>query len=186
MGNDQEDFVAPAMFQLPTPSSDQELTPLDLVMPRVYGTRWILCFPLLSEADTKQVLVSPFTPYDDPVRRPIDMSLLISSQIREFARGVGAHYPCHPMDRREHCECFMVAILAQADIVRHLADWNRCNKGLREGSGSGQDQVQIVASSQGGVAIWSVLSSEQDNVAHSLTISTAARIWPMTCRRMPT
>ncbi|KAK8037809.1 trichothecene 3-o-acetyltransferase [Apiospora marii] len=62
MGNDQKDFVALAMFQLPTPSSDQELTPLDLVMPRVYGTRWILCFPLSSEADTKQVLVSPFTP----------------------------------------------------------------------------------------------------------------------------
>ncbi|KAK7906554.1 hypothetical protein PG985_016291 [Apiospora marii] len=105
MGNDQKDFVALAMFQLPTPSSDQELTPLDLVMPRVYGTRWILCFPLSSEADTKQVLVSPFTPFEN-------------------LRAGLAH-------------------------TIHAVPWIAGNIG----SGPGQDRVQIVGSSQGGVAI---------------------------------
>ncbi|KAK8102142.1 hypothetical protein PG984_015288 [Apiospora sp. TS-2023a] len=53
---DQEEFVTPAQYSLPSSSAGQELTPLDLVTPALYGTRWILCFPLSPEADKEQML----------------------------------------------------------------------------------------------------------------------------------
>lgn len=33
----------------------QKLSPLDMNMPRLYGSRWILCFPLSADADNRQV-----------------------------------------------------------------------------------------------------------------------------------
>ncbi|KAG0647680.1 Acyltransferase easC [Hyphodiscus hymeniophilus] len=41
--------------QPPAEQCERKLTPLDLVMPRLYGTRWILCFPL--EAGVERSLV---------------------------------------------------------------------------------------------------------------------------------
>jgi trichothecene 3-O-acetyltransferase len=40
---------------IPKPSAKQKLSPLDMNMPRVYGSRWILCFPLSADADKSQV-----------------------------------------------------------------------------------------------------------------------------------
>ncbi|KAK7947056.1 uncharacterized protein PG986_011377 [Apiospora aurea] len=51
---DTTEFVTPAQYSLPSSPADQELTPLDLVVPRMYGTRWILAFPLSPEADKSQ------------------------------------------------------------------------------------------------------------------------------------
>ncbi|CAH0042449.1 unnamed protein product [Clonostachys rhizophaga] len=44
-------FVTPSQYGLPESPSAQKLTPLDMNMPRVYGARWILCFPLETDAD---------------------------------------------------------------------------------------------------------------------------------------
>ncbi len=45
-----EDYVI-----FPKPSAKQKLSPLDMNMPRIYGTRWILCFPLPAGADGSNV-----------------------------------------------------------------------------------------------------------------------------------
>ncbi|KAK8065509.1 hypothetical protein PG997_012256 [Apiospora hydei] len=52
---DPNEVVSPAQFSLPSSSAKQELTPVDLVIPGVYGTRWILCFPLAPKADKAQI-----------------------------------------------------------------------------------------------------------------------------------
>jgi hypothetical protein len=39
----------------PKPSAKQKLSPLDMNMPRLYGSRWILCFPLPVDADRADV-----------------------------------------------------------------------------------------------------------------------------------
>ncbi len=41
----------------PKPSAKQRLSPLDLNMPRFYGSRWVLCFALSADADTANVYV---------------------------------------------------------------------------------------------------------------------------------
>ncbi|CAH0046139.1 unnamed protein product [Clonostachys solani] len=43
-------FVKPSQYGLPESPSAQKLTPLDMNMPRIYGARWILCFPLETDA----------------------------------------------------------------------------------------------------------------------------------------
>jgi len=40
---------------IPKSSAKQKLSPLDMNMPRLYGSRWILCFPLSADADKSQV-----------------------------------------------------------------------------------------------------------------------------------
>lgn len=50
-------FVTPEQYGLPRSSSQQKLTPLDMNMPRVYGARWILCFPLPPGTNKAQVYV---------------------------------------------------------------------------------------------------------------------------------
>jgi trichothecene 3-O-acetyltransferase len=47
----QRDVVSPDQYELPKVSASQRLTPLDMNMPRLYGMRWILCFPLPPNAD---------------------------------------------------------------------------------------------------------------------------------------
>jgi len=39
----------------PDISVKQKLSPLDMNMPRLYGSRWILCFPLSKGTDKAQV-----------------------------------------------------------------------------------------------------------------------------------
>ena len=39
----------------PKLSAKQKLSPLDMNMPRLYGARWILCFPLPADVDKEQV-----------------------------------------------------------------------------------------------------------------------------------
>jgi hypothetical protein len=51
----QQDFVRPTDYALPQVSAKQTLTPLDMNMPRLYGTRWILCFPLNAAADKVKI-----------------------------------------------------------------------------------------------------------------------------------
>ncbi len=41
----------------PKPSAKQRLSPLDLNMPRIYGSRWVLCFALSADADPANVYV---------------------------------------------------------------------------------------------------------------------------------
>ncbi|KAM5358303.1 hypothetical protein ACJZ2D_015402 [Fusarium nematophilum] len=49
-------FVTPEQYDgLPRSRAQQKLTPLDMNMPRVYGARWILCFPLPPGTSTAQV-----------------------------------------------------------------------------------------------------------------------------------
>jgi hypothetical protein len=47
----QQELVSPDHYELSKPSASQRLTPLDMNMPRLYGMRWILCFPLPPNAD---------------------------------------------------------------------------------------------------------------------------------------
>lgn len=54
-----DNFVRLEDYGLHQPSAQQKLTPLDMNLPRLYGARWILCFPLLPESDKLQVLVQP-------------------------------------------------------------------------------------------------------------------------------
>ena len=44
-------FTAPEQYGLPPSPAQQKLSLLDMNMPRLYGTRWILCFPLQLDAD---------------------------------------------------------------------------------------------------------------------------------------
>ncbi len=39
----------------PKPSAKQKLSPIDMNMPRIYGSRWVLCFPLSADADKVDV-----------------------------------------------------------------------------------------------------------------------------------
>lgn len=39
----------------PKASAKQKLSPLDMNMPRMYGSRWILCFPLSADTDRADV-----------------------------------------------------------------------------------------------------------------------------------
>lgn len=54
-----DNFVRLEDYGLHQPSAQQKLTPLDMNLPRLYGARWILCFPLLPGSDKLQVLVQP-------------------------------------------------------------------------------------------------------------------------------
>jgi hypothetical protein len=54
-GKQSNPFVTPEQYGLPTYPAEQRLSPLDMNMPRLYGTRWILCFPLESGADKAQM-----------------------------------------------------------------------------------------------------------------------------------
>lgn len=48
-----KDFVCVEDYNIfPKPSAEQKLSPLDMNMPRLYGSRWILCFPLSADVDT--------------------------------------------------------------------------------------------------------------------------------------
>ncbi|ETN42175.1 uncharacterized protein HMPREF1541_04116 [Cyphellophora europaea CBS 101466] len=49
------DLVRPTDYGFPQVSAKQALTPLDMNMPRLYGTRWILCFPLEPNAAKQEV-----------------------------------------------------------------------------------------------------------------------------------
>ncbi|KAH7127955.1 transferase, partial [Dactylonectria estremocensis] len=49
------DFTTLAQHGLPESPFVQKLTSLDMNMPRLYGARWVLCFPLQPSADTAQV-----------------------------------------------------------------------------------------------------------------------------------
>lgn len=51
----QQDLVRVTDYGLPQVSAKQTLTPLDMNMPRLYGMRWILCFPLDSKASKLNV-----------------------------------------------------------------------------------------------------------------------------------
>lgn len=55
MVEQQRDVVRPTDYGLPQVSAKQALTPLDMNMPRLYGTRWIFCFPLDAAADKLEV-----------------------------------------------------------------------------------------------------------------------------------
>ncbi|KAH6994661.1 transferase family-domain-containing protein [Fusarium venenatum] len=48
-------FVRVEDYGLHQPSAQQKLTPLDMNLPRLYGARWVLCFPLLPGSDKLQV-----------------------------------------------------------------------------------------------------------------------------------
>ncbi|RDL41613.1 Uncharacterized protein BP5553_01592 [Venustampulla echinocandica] len=54
-GKQSNPFVTPEQYGLPTSPAMQRLSPLDMNMPRLYGTRWILSFPLESGADKAQI-----------------------------------------------------------------------------------------------------------------------------------
>lgn len=53
----QEDhFITPEKYELPKSASQKlKLTPLDMNMPRLYGARWVLCFPLQPSTNKIQV-----------------------------------------------------------------------------------------------------------------------------------
>lgn len=48
-------LVRASDYGLPHASAKQKLTPLDMNMPRLYGTRWILCFALDADVDKVKV-----------------------------------------------------------------------------------------------------------------------------------
>ncbi|XEV01609.1 hypothetical protein FSHL1_006896 [Fusarium sambucinum] len=50
-----DNFVRLEDYGLHQPSARQKLTPLDMNLPRLYGARWVLCFPLLPGSDKLQV-----------------------------------------------------------------------------------------------------------------------------------
>ncbi|KAH8657125.1 transferase [Tricladium varicosporioides] len=51
-GKSSKDLVSTEDYDiLPKPSAIQKLSPLDMNMPKIYGSRWILCFPLPSSVD---------------------------------------------------------------------------------------------------------------------------------------
>ena len=55
-GRSSKDLVRVEDYDiLPKSSAKQKLSPLDMNMPRLYGSRWILCFPLSGGADTAHV-----------------------------------------------------------------------------------------------------------------------------------
>ncbi|KAK8024561.1 hypothetical protein PG993_012627 [Apiospora rasikravindrae] len=81
---DTNEFVTPAQYSLPFSSADQELTPLDLVMPRLYGTRWILAFPLSPGADKAQIykdLAEDLPSYDDLKRDNFPLNQLPNDKL---------------------------------------------------------------------------------------------------------
>lgn len=43
------------LHHLQQPSTEQKLTPLDMNLPRLYGIRLILCYPLASSVDKLQM-----------------------------------------------------------------------------------------------------------------------------------
>ncbi|KAF4448231.1 hypothetical protein F53441_8338 [Fusarium austroafricanum] len=51
----QDHIVTLEQYDLQQPSAQQNLTPLDMNMPRLYGIRLVLCFPLFSGTDKLQV-----------------------------------------------------------------------------------------------------------------------------------
>ncbi|CAF3571202.1 unnamed protein product [Fusarium graminearum] len=52
----QDDYlVGLEQYGLQQPSAQQKLTPLDMNIPRLYGIRLVLCFPLTSGADKFQI-----------------------------------------------------------------------------------------------------------------------------------
>jgi hypothetical protein len=53
-------FVSVEQYGLPKNSAKLKLTPLDMNVPRLYGARWILCFPLSGDADREQVYVTTY------------------------------------------------------------------------------------------------------------------------------
>ncbi|KAF4636114.1 hypothetical protein G7Y89_g1971 [Cudoniella acicularis] len=55
-GRSSKDLVCVEDYDIfPKPSAKQKLSPLDMNMPRMYGSRWILCFPLSADADRVNV-----------------------------------------------------------------------------------------------------------------------------------
>lgn len=51
-GTPRKDFVCVEEYDIsPKPSAKQILSPLDMNMPRLHASRWILCFPLPPGAD---------------------------------------------------------------------------------------------------------------------------------------
>jgi hypothetical protein len=52
----QDDYLVNLEYYgLQQPSAEQNLTPLDMNMPRLYGIRLILCFPLASATNNLQM-----------------------------------------------------------------------------------------------------------------------------------
>jgi hypothetical protein len=56
-GKQDDHLVNLEYYGLHQPSAEQKLTPLDMNMPRLYGIRLILCFPLASSTDNLQMYV---------------------------------------------------------------------------------------------------------------------------------
>lgn len=55
-GRSGKDLVCVEDYAIsPKPSAKHKLSPLDMNMPRIYGSRWILCFPLSVDADRANV-----------------------------------------------------------------------------------------------------------------------------------
>jgi hypothetical protein len=54
-GKQYNDFISPDQYGLPKSSAELRLSPLDMHMPRIYGTRWILCFPFKVSAEKYQM-----------------------------------------------------------------------------------------------------------------------------------
>ncbi len=55
-GRASKDLVCVEDYDVsPKPSAKQKLSPLDMNMPRIYGSRWVLCFPLSADADKVNV-----------------------------------------------------------------------------------------------------------------------------------
>jgi trichothecene 3-O-acetyltransferase len=48
-------LISPDQDGLPKSSAELRLSPLDMHMPRIYGTRWILCFPFKVSAEKTQM-----------------------------------------------------------------------------------------------------------------------------------
>ncbi|KAK8067456.1 hypothetical protein PG996_006568 [Apiospora saccharicola] len=125
---DQEEFVTPAQYSLPSTSAGQELTPLDLVTPALYGTRWILCFPLSPEADKAQIVQN--------LRLGLAHTIHAIPWIAGSIVGALLRLSCHP-------QIMPASLLTQTHF----------QKGLEEGSDPGQNRVQIVDSLSGGVML---------------------------------
>ncbi|PGH31014.1 hypothetical protein GX50_06218 [[Emmonsia] crescens] len=56
--NGENDTVSPEQYGLPKSSAQQKLSPLDMNMPRLYDTRWILCFSLPANVDKAEIYES--------------------------------------------------------------------------------------------------------------------------------
>lgn len=73
-GRWSKDLVSVEDYEIfPKPSANQKLSPLDMNMPRMYGSRWILCFSLSADADRAKVYGQT------PLRLPSDLIALTFS-----------------------------------------------------------------------------------------------------------